>query len=167
MSARPLKILFLGAMAVGKTSLIVRMTTNTFESNYKSTLGVQLHQHDCLLDGMPLRTVLWDTDGDAATSIFSSPYIRGTDAAMLVCDTQRLETVKNLIELADAMQEILPGRPFLGVMNKTDLVVPSVDIITRIEDACDYTARTSALTGEGISEAFALLVRLCLSRDEG
>lgn len=162
--ARTLKILFLGSMAVGKTSLIRRITKGGFESDYKSTLGVQLHEVEIHAAGGAQKVILWDTDGEAETAIVTSPYARGADAAMLVCDASRPETGQTLLALADAMMDALPGRPFLGVINKVDLKQPDPGMTAEIEQECDLTAQTSAKTGEGCDDAIMALVELVLQR---
>lgn len=166
MAGKPLKILFLGAMAVGKSSIIKRLTSGEFDGEYKSTLGVQLHEISWPVDGDVQQAVLWDTDGDAEASIVSSPYARGVDGALLVCDVERPNTAEIVIELAEAMQDLLPGRPFIGVINKTDLRTPTPELLEQLEDECDYTAQTSALDGRGIQDALTSLIKLIKARDE-
>lgn len=163
-ASRPFKILFLGAMAVGKSSLIRRMTLGTFSTDYKSTLGVQLHEIEVTGSFGPQKAVLWDTDGEAEEAIVDSPYARGADAALIVCDAARPETARTLLDIADAFEERLPGRPFMGVVNKIDLVPPDHDLIARIEAACDVVALTSALTGQGCEDALKALVALTVDR---
>lgn len=164
MAEKPLKILFLGAMAVGKSSIIKRLTVGEFDGDYKSTLGVQLHEVSWPVDGKLRPAVLWDTDGDAEAGIVSSPYARGADGALLVCDVERPNTADTLIELAEAMQDYLPGRPYIGVINKTDLMEPSQTLLDRLEDECDFIAKTSALDGRGVQDALTSLIRLIEAR---
>lgn len=161
---RPLKILFLGAMAVGKSSLIRRVTKGEFDGDYKSTLGVQLSEIELELEGGRQKAILWDTDGEVEAAIFQSPYVKGMDAALIVCDASRPETGQVLIDIADAMQDEMPGRPFLGVINKTDIAAPSDQLRDAIEAACDYSAMTSALTGAGCDAALRDLVQLTIDR---
>ena len=166
MTTRPLKILFLGAMAVGKSSLIQRLTTQSFSADYKSTLGVALHHMTIQTDRGPQPLVLWDTDGDAEAAILASPYMRGADAAMIVCDVTRPETAETLCDIAEGMEDRLPGRPILGVVNKIDLQAPSAEQLTRVQRNCGRAATTSALSGDGVAEALAEVVGLCLRRME-
>ena len=167
MAERALKILFLGAMAVGKSSLIRRYVSGSFSADYKSTLGVQLHEVVIPVPNGARRAVLWDTDGDAGASIVSSPFARGADAALIVCDVQRLSTVDIALELAEAMQDILPGRPYVAAINKVDLGRPSEALRARLADECDTIVETSAADGTGIGEALATLVQHVAARGEG
>ncbi len=45
------KITIVGDAAVGKTSLIKRYITNTFEKDYTSTLGMQFSKYEELVEG--------------------------------------------------------------------------------------------------------------------
>lgn len=156
--AAALKILFLGAMAVGKTSLIRRMVSDAFDADYKSTLGVQLHELEVDTPDGQQKVVLWDTDGEGGLAILDSPFAIGADAAILVSDASRPETLETLLDLADAMEDTLPGRPYLGVCNKADLIRPSDAVMDKLTDYCDLAAATSALTGDGVEEALLRLV---------
>ena len=110
--------------------------------------------------------MLWDTDGDAEAAILASPYMRGADAAMIVCDVTRPETAETLIDIAEGMEDRLPGRPILGVINKIDLEEPSVEQLTTVHRNCGRAATTSALSGDGVTEALTKVVELCLRRME-
>lgn len=164
MTKRPLKILFLGALAVGKTSLIRRLVTGGFGSDYKSTLGVQIHQLRTQTEDRIYDLMLWDTDGDVDEAIFRSPYIRGADGAVIACDIKRPATGDTLLRLAYAMETSLPGRPSVGVVNKIDLGSPDATFLNDISAVCDFTALTSALSGAGVENALHGLVHLISAR---
>ncbi|MEO0635520.1 MAG: ADP-ribosylation factor-like protein [Pseudomonadota bacterium] len=164
MTQSALKIMFIGAMGVGKTSLVKRLVTGEFSSDYKSTLGVQLSQLTIGASNGPRDLVLWDTDGDTGEAILQSRYVIGTDATVIVCDVQRPKTLDTLLGLASAMEDALPGRPCLGVCNKVDLADMPKETATLLNYTCDITAATSALSGEGIEDAISRLVSLADER---
>ena len=76
MSAR--KVMLLGEIGVGKSSLARRFVFDRFEGEYKSTIGVDILSHEIMLDdGRVLKLMLWDTDGDFGASCVSMfPAIR-------------------------------------------------------------------------------------------
>ncbi|MEN0087444.1 MAG: Rab family GTPase [Pseudomonadota bacterium] len=164
MAGAPQKILFLGAMAVGKSSLIRRLISGEFDADYKSTLGVKLHELNLNTGQGPQKVMLWDTDGEAGSAILNSPYAIGADAAILVSDVSRPETLNVLFDLADAMEEALPGRPYLGVCNKTDLASVPDSTMAQLSEYCDLTAATSAVTGHGVEDALYRMVSLVAAR---
>ena len=70
------KVMLLGDIGVGKSSLARRLVFDRFESDYKSTIGVDVLSCDVLTALGPLRLILWDTDGDFGMSIFETVYSR-------------------------------------------------------------------------------------------
>ena len=78
------KIMLLGEIGVGKSSLARRFVFDKFEADYKSTIGVDILTHDVsLADGQVLRLVLWDTDGDFGARIFETVYVKGASGALI------------------------------------------------------------------------------------
>ncbi len=48
------KVMLLGEIAVGKTSLVRRLVHNTFEHNYKATVGVDIYEYRVAPEGLGL-----------------------------------------------------------------------------------------------------------------
>lgn len=57
------KIVFLGDMAVGKTSIINRCIRNTFNDLHTPTVGVGYEQMYVKVNEKTIRTEIWDTAG--------------------------------------------------------------------------------------------------------
>jgi Ras-related protein Rab-5C len=143
------KVMLLGDIGVGKTSIARRLRSDSFDANYKTTIGVDVLTHDVLTPAGPLRLVLWDTDGDFGLSIFETVYLRGASAAVIVADASRPGTYVKLAELARGFSERMPGRELRGVVNKIDLGGGAPETLGEIE-----TLRTSAKTGDGVHALF-------------
>ncbi|MEL6751595.1 MAG: Rab family GTPase, partial [Pseudomonadota bacterium] len=154
---KSIKLLLLGTLAVGKTSLARRLSFNTFDADYKSTIGVQLHKLDVDVDGQTVSVVVWDTDGDLAADALTSVYARGAAGALIVGDAVRPDTLTAVADLANAMDETMPGRPCICVVNKIDAGAPDAERMNTIEATGRTVTRTSALNGEGVSEALDAL----------
>ncbi|MGY2809742.1 Rab family GTPase [Bradyrhizobium sp. USDA 4506] len=150
------KVMLLGDMGVGKTSILYRLIYNRFEGQYKSTLGVEILSHDVApADGSdPTRLVLWDTDGDFGTQIFDTVYVTGASAAIIVSDVTRPQTVTRMVELVRGFEERFPGRPYRALLNKIDLpeAAGSAGAIAGL--AKSSVKSVSAKTGVGIAESF-------------
>jgi Ras-related protein Rab-5C len=153
------KVMLLGDIGVGKTSIARRLRFDSFEANYKTTIGVDVLTHDVVTPAGPLRLVLWDTDGDFGLSIFETVYLRGASAAVIVADASRPGTFVKLAELARGFSERMPGRELRGVVNKIDLGGGAPETFGEIE-----TLRTSAKTGEGVHALFEALAAGILRR---
>jgi Ras-related protein Rab-5C len=123
---RSAKIMLLGDIGVGKTSLANRFVFDQFDTDYKTTIGVNILTHDVKLpadcDDETLRFVLWDTDGDFGQALFQTSYVLGAAGAVIVADASRPGTIDHMDRLADAFEERFPGRPICCVLNKIDLV---------------------------------------------
>ncbi|MCA6102328.1 GTP-binding protein [Bradyrhizobium australafricanum] len=155
------KVMLLGDMGVGKTSILYRLIYNRFEGQYKSTLGVEILSHDVApTDGSdPMRLVLWDTDGDFGTQIFDTVYVTGASAAIIVSDVTRPQTVTRMVELVRGFEERFPGRPYRALLNKIDLpeAAGSAGAIAGL--AKSSVKSVSAKTGVGIAESFVELAQ--------
>ena len=155
---RSAKIMLLGDIGVGKTSLARRLMFDRFESSYKTTIAVDVLTYDLALssacDNETMRLVLWDTDGDFGQAIFSTMYVAGAAGAIVVADATRPESFARMAGLLATFAERLPGRPLKAIVNKIDLAGAPVDATgLGLVDSADVH-RTSALTGEGVAPMF-------------
>ncbi len=166
MKLKPKKILLIGAPAVGKSSFAKRLKFDSFDGDYKSTIGVQLHEIIVAVDEDEIPLVLWDTDGNFGDAIFDTVYSKGASAAVILGDASRPETLQIMIDTAEAFEDNFPARPSLCLINKTDIVMPSADVIENIQQRTDYVATCSALRGEGILAAIESLTKRIIDRDE-
>jgi len=155
------KVMLLGDMGVGKTSILYRLIYNRFEGQYKSTLGVEILSHDVVPadGGDPMRLVLWDTDGDFGTQSFDTVYVTGASAAIIVSDVTRPQTVSRMVELVRGFEERFPGRPYRALLNKIDLPEAAGSAGAIGELAKSSVKSVSAKTGTGIAECFVELAQ--------
>jgi small GTP-binding protein len=166
------KIMLLGDIGVGKTSLIRRLVFDKFEGTYRGTLGFDLFTY--ALDGVgPMRDqrmpiILWDTDGNLGVNILRHDvYMDGTSGALVIADAARPETHAVAAGLATAFIDQFPGRPLAFVLNKSDLidaspVAPSAWVPLLGPDA--PVVHTSAKSGSNVLEAFRTIASAILRR---
>lgn len=149
------KVMLLGEIGVGKSSLARRFVFDRFEGEYKSTIGVDILSHEIALgDGRPLKLMLWDTDGDFGARIFETVYIKGASGALIVSDATRPATLAKAARLAAGFAEAFPGRPTRVIVNKIDLADMDGGAFAGAGLAPDDVVRTSARTGEGVGALF-------------
>lgn len=166
------KIMLLGEIGVGKTSLIRRLVLGKFEGTYKGTLGFDLYTFKLGGvgpdgdDTMPL--VLWDTDGNVGANIFRHDiYMQGTSAALIIGDLTRPETIDTMLELERGFTTQYPGRHVAFVLNKADLVQEPqrTTVPQRLADTGLSVMITSAKTGDNVENAFRTAANAIIRRD--
>ena len=151
------KVMLLGQIGVGKSSLAHRLVFNRFESTYKPTIGVDVYRYQPE-DGPSQRApmIVWDSDGNLGDAMFKHVYLKEASAAIVIGDVTRSETIEQMVSTAAAFRTALPGRVTCFIVNKMDLTsgatVELPEALTSSESLLFYT---SALTGENVTQAFA------------
>jgi small GTP-binding protein len=155
----PRKIMLLGEIGVGKSSIARRLVFDRFESDYKPTLGVDVYSYEiepgltpCTDTGA--KFIIWDTDGNFGDSILSHVYIKHAAGALIVGDVTRRTTLDSMLHLARSFMNAMPGRYCGFLVNKSDLTAATADLPPALIQSSIPIMRTSAKTGENIKEAF-------------
>lgn len=152
------KILLLGEIGVGKTSIARRLVFDQFDGEYKATIGTDIYRYEVVpspVDG-PFHFVVWDSDGNFGDSIFRHVYARQADAAIIIGDVSRSATLDAVARLGDGFVEAFPGRPVIYVINKLDLLQAghSPNLPNALAHADIPIVMTSAKTGHHVKDAF-------------
>lgn len=156
MTAR--KVMLLGEIGVGKSSLVRRLVFDRFEANYKPTLGVDVYRYDVPAAGgqEPMTLIIWDTDGNFGEAMFRHVYMKEAAGAFIVGDITRRQTLDTMVALSKGFRENFPGRYEALIVNKIDLA--SGHEATTLPEglAADRPGvfHTSAMTGENVVRAF-------------
>ena len=155
------KICLLGNFAVGKTSLIRRYVNGRFDDKYLSSIGVKISRKSISYDTYNLNLLIWDLAGGDDFSKIGQNYLRGTTAALIVCDLTRPETLSSFAYYASQLRAINPEAKLLFLGNKADLETERVILNAEIEKAIQPFAgsylETSAKTGYQVELAFEQL----------
>ncbi|MDX2265966.1 MAG: hypothetical protein NW215_13475 [Hyphomicrobiales bacterium] len=149
------KVLLLGDVGVGKTSLVARLVHDRFEANYAPTLGVDISTYVVEDEAGPLTLVLWDLDGDLGDGVFESVHSRGLSGAVIVGDLTRRATHERMVRFSREFQLRMPGRLLAFLFNKSDLAPDEeADIPPHLLPAGTQPLKTSAKSGENVRTAF-------------
>lgn len=155
------KLVMLGEMAVGKTSIVRRMVFGRFDGDYKGTLGHDIFLHS--LSGLghdgtqSLDLAIWDTDGGlGAGAFYFDSSVRGASGIVIVADANRPQTITTMTGLCKECEARLPGRPISLVFNKIDVLDdPASYRIPAELAAMEHTVyKASAKTGENVKAVF-------------
>lgn len=170
-----LKFLMLGDVAVGKTSLMKRWTSNTFEENMISTAGVDFSTKNLSVDEKKVTVQLWDTAGQERFHVITHSYYRGCNGIILVYDTT-IESEAAVKRLDYWLSNI---RAHANKNIVVAIVCNKIDLLENEEAAKSHASLavarklakeqgirhylTSAKTAKGVDEAFMSVVTKVMS----
>ncbi|CAN6555755.1 unnamed protein product [Malus baccata var. baccata] len=92
------KLLLIGDSGVGKSTLLLSFTSDTFE-DLSPTIGVDFKIKHVTLGGKKLKLAIWDTAGQERFRTLTSSYYRGAQGIIMVYDVTRRETFTNLSDI--------------------------------------------------------------------
>jgi Ras-related protein Rab-1A len=164
------KILTIGESNVGKTCVLRRFVENKFLKTHLATIGIDFKTKNITVDDKEIKLKIWDTAGQERFRNITNQYYKGADGIILIFDItdqnsfDKIQDWINQINSNTQTDEI--GLILIG--NKKDL--DSNRVITFKEgDALGKELgikyfETSALSGEGIEEAFKYVAKEILKK---
>ncbi|XP_064400507.1 ras-related protein Rab-7L1-like [Halichondria panicea] len=88
------KVIVIGDGCVGKTCLVAKLTEGKFINNYHVTIGVEYGVKSFVRGEKEIRLRLWDIAGQDPFRALMPQYARGSEAAIVMCDATRSETME-------------------------------------------------------------------------
>ena len=123
-----IKIIVVGDSGVGKTNLVNRFTSNKFDTNSKSTIGVEFVYKTLKINKDVIKVEVWDTAGQERYRAITSSYYKGARGAIIVYDITSEESFKNVENwMNDVSKKGNKDVKFLLLGNKKDLINDRVD----------------------------------------
>ncbi|CAK5277898.1 unnamed protein product [Mycena citricolor] len=185
MSAPPpwqyvLKFIITGDAAVGKSSLLVRLTDQRFLTNPDPTLGVEFGSKMLTLPPTPdtptptvVKLQVWDTAGTESFRAITRSYYRGAAGCLLVYDvTSRKSFEHTRLWLKDVREFADREVSVILVGNKSDLVAEGTrERQVTLEEAQLFAqeeglmfTEASARSGDGVDDAFMTAAQQILKK---
>ncbi|MHA2035054.1 MAG: Rab family GTPase [Promethearchaeota archaeon] len=161
------KITVIGDGRVGKTSLIKKYTRGTFETDYVETLGAQYSKYDKNIGEDNIRLLFWDIAGQRDLDFLRPSFFRESDATIIVFSLEKNEIGRNSFNHISTWNEDIKrfcgDIPVVLFANKVDLI--DMDNLDHSEfqrmvnehNFINYYL-TSAKTGQGVHDAFNLII---------
>uniref|UniRef100_UPI00398E838E ras-related protein Rab-18-like n=1 Tax=Pristiophorus japonicus TaxID=55135 RepID=UPI00398E838E len=158
-----LKILMIGESGVGKSSLLLRFTDGTFDSEIGSTIGVDFKVKTMKCDGNSVKLAIWDTAGQERFRTLTPSYYRGAQGVILVYDVTRRETFVKLENWLNELETYSTKHGIVKMLvgNKIDKQNHEVDRNEGLRFARKHAMlfiEASAKTCDGVECAFEEVV---------
>ena len=158
------KIVVLGDINVGKTSILSRFRYGSFDQSYMPTLGIDFFTKNLFYEDKTIRLILWDTAGQERFRSLIPSYLKNADCIIIVYDITNKDSFNSLSHwLNDAKNNTIEGTIFVICGNKIDLkekrVVTNEEIDEYIKKENLLYVECSAQNGEGIKELFNLIAK--------
>jgi len=172
------KVLVVGDIGTGKTSIIKRYVHNIFSAHYKSTIGVDFALK--VINWSPntiVRLQLWDIAGQERFGNMTRVYYKEAVGAIVVFDVTRAATFdavqkwKNDIDCKVTLPPDDRPIPVVLLGNKIDLAKESFQKTpSQMEKYCEENGfsgwfETSAKENQNIEKAFKFLVGKILENE--
>jgi small GTP-binding protein len=160
------KVVFIGDPGVGKTSMVAKHVSAAFKENYIPTLGTNISSKNYNIAGNAVSLMIWDIAGQEVFKTIIEKYFEGTNAAFIVYDVTRPETLQSVVVWYHEMMRFVEKTAAVIVVgNKTDLprrVERKDGEKTANQLGADYV-ETSAKTGANIDQTFDRIGKKLLS----
>ena len=160
------KVVLLGGSGVGKTSIITRFVSSTFNENHSATIGGYFINKEIFIEkyNIDIKLNIWDTAGQERYRSLTKFFYKDAKIIILTYDITRPETFVELKDYwFDQLKNIAMDNIVIGIAgNKFDLIEEEK---VREEEVREYASEigasfrfTSALNNNGIDELFKELV---------
>eukprot|EP00882_Tetradesmus_deserticola_P008110 GHRQ01008544.1.p1 GENE.GHRQ01008544.1~~GHRQ01008544.1.p1 ORF type:complete len:322 (+),score=172.48 GHRQ01008544.1:488-1453(+) len=117
------KVLLVGDSGVGKTCLVMRFVSDSFEDHLPATVGVDFCVERMVVHDLQIKCTIWDTAGQERFRALTSTFYRGAKGIIFVYDVTRRHTLESLSGSWMAELESYQPHPHVArmvVANKVD-----------------------------------------------
>ena len=157
-----IKILLIGDIATGKSSIITRFIENTFYIDYSSTIGVDFNIKRMNILDKNFKLQIWNTAGDKRFRTIITSYYRGTHCVIITFDTTNENSFHNISEwIREIKNHSSDDVDIILVGTKTDLINKRVITYNQAKEYADrlglFYIETSSRNNLNISKLFNVI----------
>ena len=114
-----IKIVMLGDIRVGKTSICEKYVNAKFDERYIATVGVKVYKKE--ISEKQTRLFIWDIANDSIMNIIPIEYLQGMQAALIVADIAHQSSIRNISQHINTALHVNSDVKAAIILNKTDL----------------------------------------------
>ncbi|CAL9044937.1 ras-related protein RHN1-like [Musa acuminata AAA Group] len=158
------KLVLLGDMGAGKSSLVLRFVKGQFLEFQESTIGAAFFSQMLAVGDATVKFEIWDTAGQERYHSLAPMYYRGAAAAIIVYDISSSESFERAKKWVQELQK--QGNPTMVralAGNKCDLQdkrkVTTEEACTYAEENGLFFLETSAKTAINVNDIFYEIAR--------
>ena len=163
-----LKIIIVGNLSTGKTSIINRYINHTFEKYCKATIAPEFSFKVVKYNGINFRAQFWDLPGQDPNPIVASIFCRDSDGIIFCCEVNNEKSRSDILLWINSLKENIDTRkiPKILVENKCDLLQnednynDNFEELKKFSDENNFSRcfRVSALNGYNIDKSINFLI---------
>ena len=163
-----LKIIIVGNLSTGKTSIINRYMSNNFDPNCRATIAPEFSYKVVKINGINFRLQFWDLPGQERNPVVTSVFCKDTNAVIFCCEVNNEKSRKDILNWEESLKNNieLEQLPRILIENKCDLLGNEENYNKDIEELKKFSEdnnfsgcfRTSALNGYNVEKAIKFLI---------
>ncbi|KAK4480047.1 hypothetical protein RD792_013104 [Penstemon davidsonii] len=153
------KLVLLGDMGAGKSSLVIRFVKGQFLEFQESTIGAAFFSQNVSVNNATVKFEIWDTAGQERYHSLAPMYYRGAAAAIIVFDITSMDSFARAKKWVQELQK--QGNPNMVMAlagNKADLEdkrkVTAEEARIYAEENGLFFMETSAKTAVNVNDMF-------------
>ena len=165
---RDLKIIIVGDLSTGKTSILDRYINKKFERTNKATLSPQFSYKIINSNGVIYRIQFWDIPGQSRTAEITGIFCRDSQGIIFCMETGNMNSRANIEKWEQSLLKLsdIKNTPKILIENKCDLLGDEnnynkdFDSLKKFSDNHEFLGcfRTSALNGYNVEKAINFLI---------
>ena len=162
-----LKIITIGDVSTGKTSILRRYINNTFDQNTQATIMPDFSYKVVKINGANYRIQFWDLPGQDRNPIMTSVFCQDANGVIFCCDANDNKSRQNIINWKNSLNNMMDSEkiPKILLENKCDLLGKDkynegFEELKQFanDNKINECYRTSALDGHNVEKAITFLI---------
>lgn len=158
------KLVLLGDMGAGKSSLVLRFVKGQFQDFQESTIGAAFFSQTVAVNEITVKFEIWDTAGQERYHSLAPMYYRGAAAAIIVFDITNSDSFVRAKKWVQELQRQGNANLVMALAgNKSDLAskrkVEPEEAQAYAEENGLFYLETSAKSAQNVNELFYEIAR--------